>query len=422
MKNFLELHYWKKEKDEIEIEHFFDVEEVLIPLDFKEKYTIYKQKNDYIHMGEVVAKDINNFPIFSSVAGTFIEIIEKNYKKDKKIKYIKIKVDIKNKKNNFKKRKNYENLTKKEFLKILKDYGIIDFNKKNTPVYKKFMKLKDDKIKHFIINGLETEPYLNGNNIVIYEKIKELKIIINFIIKLFKLENIIIIIENNKELSNFFKIHFDKSVIIKRVPKLYPLHKENLLIKYLFKKKYSRDLTKHKILMLNILCVLDIYNAVVENKPVIEKIVSVNGKGIEKPSILLVPIGMKIKDILEYCFYYNNKCKQIVINSLMDGEAIYNIELPVLRETKAIIALDEKETEKIKSYKCINCGRCVEVCPMNLVPLKFLDLSVKDVESIKKYNFDKCISCGSCQYICPTNQPLRETIYYLKKKLEEIDE
>ncbi|MBZ4682711.1 MAG: H+/Na+-translocating ferredoxin:NAD+ oxidoreductase subunit [Fusobacteriaceae bacterium] len=422
MRNFLDFHYLKKEKNDIEIEHFFDVEEVLIPLDFQEEYSIYKQKGDYIHIGEVIAKDINNFPIFSSVSGIFIEIVEKFYKKDKKIKFIKIKVDKKNNKAIFKSRKNYEKLTKKEFLKILKDYGLIDFNEKYTPIYKKFKELKDDKIKYFIINGLETEPYLNMTNTIIYEKIEEFKKIIDFILKLFKLENVLIIIENNKELSNFLKSHLDKNIIIKRVPKLYPLQKENLIIKYLFKKKYSRDLTKHKILMLNFLSILDIYNAVIENKPFIEKIITVNGKGVEKPSVLLVPLGMKIKDILEYCFYYNNKCRQIILDSAMEGEAIFDIELPVFRGTKAIIALNENETEKIKPYKCINCGKCVNVCPMNLASLKFLDLSLNETEKIKKYNFNKCISCGNCQYICPTNQPLREKIYYLKKKLEEVDE
>ena len=164
-----------------------------------------------------------------------------------------------------------------------------------------------------------------------------------------------------------------------------------------------------------------IYRGVVLGEPLIEKIVTVSGKAIKEPKNIKVVIGTPFSELLDYCGVDREKVDKLVMGGPMMGMAQFTEEVPVIKGTGGLLALTKEETNYCKPQACISCGKCVDVCPMHLVPFMYARLAVKEHwEDLKKYNLMDCIECGSCAYICPANRPLTEAIKIGKAKLRAM--
>jgi electron transport complex protein RnfC len=164
-----------------------------------------------------------------------------------------------------------------------------------------------------------------------------------------------------------------------------------------------------------------IYEGLVEGKPLIEKIVTVSGKAVERPANLKVRIGTMFSEILDHAGTNRESMDKLVMGGPMMGMAQHTENVPVVKGTSGLLGLTKEETNPYKPKSCIVCGKCIKACPINLLPNMYAKLArFKQWEEMGKNHLMDCIECGSCSYICPANRPLTEAIKIGKAKLRTM--
>jgi electron transport complex protein RnfC len=140
-------------------------------------------------------------------------------------------------------------------------------------------------------------------------------------------------------------------------------------------------------------------------------VVTITGAGVKNPKNLLVPIGISVGELIEFCGGLTKDAARLVSGGPMMGFAFSSFDAPVTKGTSGITVLTHKDVEKEDETNCVRCGRCVDVCPMNLVPTKLaLASRHKDIELAERYNIMACFECGSCAYICPASLPIVQLV------------
>jgi electron transport complex protein RnfC len=163
-----------------------------------------------------------------------------------------------------------------------------------------------------------------------------------------------------------------------------------------------------------------IYEAVRYGKPLIERIVTVTGKGIREPGNIMVRIGTLIRDVIEQCGGLTEGAVKVVLGGPMMGFAQWSLDVPVVKGTSGILVLAEDEyTPSEDYYVCIRCGRCIDACPMGLNPSMLSILSEKGYfEETKDYNIFDCFECGCCAFVCPSNRPMVQFMRLAKSQVK----
>jgi electron transport complex protein RnfC len=153
--------------------------------------------------------------------------------------------------------------------------------------------------------------------------------------------------------------------------------------------------------------------------PLIERIVTVSGRGVAKTANLIVPVGTKLIDLLEFCGGLTPDAAEVVIGGPMMGLAQSNLDAPVTKGTTGVVVLTSEDTRGARVYPCIHCGRCLEACPVFLNPSLLGDLArLQRYEEMERLHLADCMLCGSCSYVCPSNIPLSQQFAFAKAGLK----
>jgi len=300
------------------------------------------------------------------------------------------------------------------FADLLKEFGIVGAGGAQFPTHIKY-RLNGKKIKTFIINGAECEPYLSADYSIIKEYTKELTDVFSLINDLFKPDEIVLAIEKkHKDLIRKFR-NLESSYTfpfrIKTLADKYPQGSELQLIKSVTGISMARGIRpiEKGILVNNAGTLLAIGNSLVTKRPVIDRIVTISGDKIIKSGNYKIKIGTPVSHVIKVLGLDKIAAeKEIVFGGPMMGHKIVNLQTAVQSGTSGILFLDKKVRT---SHPCIQCGYCVDVCPMHLLPLEFAKAyENNDKQLFNKYHLDQCIECGACDYICPSNVPLIESI------------
>lgn len=383
---------------------------------------------DMVKIGQKIAesKAFLSVPVHSSVSGKVIKIEKHPFPVNGKINTIIIENDEKDEWIDLEKNKDYNKLTKEELMAIIKDKGIVGQGGAAFPTWVKLDPPKDSKIDTLLLNGAECEPYLNADNRLMIEEPHKIIEGIKIILKVLGIEKAVIGIENNKkEAYEKIKeaIKDDTRITIAMLKTKYPQGGEKQLIKAVLGREVpSKQLpSKVGVVVQNTGTAKTIYDAVVEGKPIIERVLTVSGSGVKEPKNLLVRIGTQFSEILEYCKIDRDATLKIISGGPMMGIAQYTDEVPIIKGTSGILAFTKEEASAYEANSCISCGKCIDVCPMNLVPLMFAKLArFNKWVDMDEYNLMDCIECGSCAYICPSNRPLTEAIKIGKSKVRTL--
>jgi Na+-translocating ferredoxin:NAD+ oxidoreductase subunit C len=144
--------------------------------------------------------------------------------------------------------------------------------------------------------------------------------------------------------------------------------------------------------------------------PLIERIVTVTGPGVRKPQNLIVPVGTKTRDVLEFCGGLTPDATEVVFGGPMMGVPQPDLDVPILKGTSGIVVLTEAESARPPALPCISCGRCLAACPVFLNPSRLGQLAqLGEWETMaEEYHLNDCMLCGSCSYVCPSNIPLSQ--------------
>ena len=321
-------------------------------------------------------------------------------------------------------RQNWQERTREEIINDVKEAGIVGLGGAAFPSHVKLSPPPEKKIDTVIINGAECEPYLTADDRLMQERPEDILWGARLIKKAVGAEKVYIAIEDNKpeainSIQNDLR-DFD-DIQLKVVKTKYPEGAEKQLIKALTGREVPRGGLPMDVgcLVHNAGTSVAIYEAVRFGKPLIERVITLSGSGAQGKGNYLVRIGTQFSYIVEKTGGTSGDIKKVIMGGPMMGISQYSLDVPVIKGTSGILLFTSKEAKFHEPYPCIRCSRCVNVCPMGLLPLVLVDLVKYGKLEIAKeqYGLLDCIECGSCAYICPSHIPHVQWIKYGKSEL-----
>lgn len=317
-------------------------------------------------------------------------------------------------------------MDQKEIIDKVHEMGIVGMGGATFPSHVKLMVPKGKTAEYLLINGVECEPYLTADHRLMLEKGKEILIGTKLLMKALGVSKAVVGIENNKPdaISHMKELaaEFD-GISVQPLKVKYPQGGEKQLIKAVV----NREVPSGK-LPIEVGCVVHnvgtafaVYEAVQKNKPLVERVVTVTGDPVKKPSNFLVRIGTPIKELLEKAEADLENTGKIVSGGPMMGKALNSTDVPVVKGTSGILLFRNENAKRVDLKPCIRCGRCILVCPMGLEPIYLAQVSEKgDWEKAENEMVMDCIECGSCQYTCPSGRPLLDYVRLGKSTVGQI--
>ncbi len=382
------------------------------------------KKGDDVKAGQIIA-DADGFisvPIHSSVSGKVkkisTEITPSGFPKDS----ILIAADESNQ-IELQPPLNIETVSSKEIQERVKWAGIVGQGGAAFPTFVKITPQQNQKIDAVILNGCECEPYLTRDFRFMIERTEEVIEGLKLIMKSLGVGKGYIGIEDNKpEAINKLKkavANYD-NIEVEVLETKYPQGAEKMLIKAIL----DREVPPGKLpldvgaVIQNIGTALAVYDAVVKGEPQITAALTVSGYGIKEPKNLIVRVGTPIANVIEYCGGITEDASKIVIGGPMMGVAQFDFSAPVTKATSGILVLTKAEENLYEETTCLRCGKCIEVCPLNLIPTKLARFTQLDrLEDAESYNISVCMECGTCTFTCPANIPLVQWIRLGKQRV-----
>lgn len=318
------------------------------------------------------------------------------------------------------------NLSSKEIIDRIAAAGIVGMGGATFPTHVKLTPPPGNKAEILIINGVECEPYLTSDHILMMEKAEEIFIGISLLMKAIQVNKAVIGIENNKKdaINHFKKIatdYPDIQVIPLKVQ--YPQGGEKQLIDAVIKRQVSSGALPISVgsVVQNVGTAFAVYEAVQKNKPLIERVVTVTGKNLTHSCNVWARIGTPIGKLIEYAGGLPEDTGKIISGGPMMGKAIANTDIPVTKGSSGILIIPSLESRRKAMRSCIRCSKCVNVCPMGLIPSFLMNVTeYSEWDKAEKFNITDCIECGSCSYVCPADRPLLDYIRIGKGKVMGI--
>ena len=161
---------------------------------------------------------------------------------------------------------------------------------------------------------------------------------------------------------------------------------------------------------------VSVYQAVVEGKPSMERVVTVSGDAVAEPGNFRVPFGMNQQELVEAAGGFKTEPEKLISGGPMMGFSMFSLDIPVTKTSSSILGFTKDEVAKMEPSACINCGRCVEACPSRLIPSRLADYAEHhDEEKFTKHEGLECMECGSCSFVCPAKRPLKQAIGSMRK-------
>jgi len=360
-------------------------------------------------------------PVHSSVSGKVIAIGEFPLPTGRMVPSIIIENDFKEEWTSLKDNPDYMQLSPDELKAKVKDAGIVGMGGAAFPTHVKLSPPKEKPIDVVILNGAECEPYLTADYRLMIEKPEEIVEGLKILMKILGVNKGFIGIENNKpDAMEIMKKASSKepNIEVCSLEVKYPQGAEKMLIKATVDRDVpARGLPMDVgVVVQNIGTAIAIYEAARFGKPLIERVVTVTGEAIKEPKNLMVKIGTLISDLIKDCGGFKSEAAKVISGGPMMGFAIYSLDIPVTKGTSGILAIPEEGVLHTEDYgPCIRCGRCIDICPMGLMPSMLSVLSERGFyEDTRDYNLFDCFECGSCTYVCPSKRPIVQLIRLAK--------
>lgn len=317
-------------------------------------------------------------------------------------------------------------LSSEEVVKKTFEAGIVGMGGATFPTHVKLSVPRGKKAEVVILNGVECEPYLTSDHRMMLEKGEEILVGLKLIMHALNVSKGMVGIENNKPdaIENLTKIaeQYPEITVVPLKVK-YPQGGEKQLIKALTGREVPSGGLPIDVgaVVQNVGTAFAVYEAVQKNKPLIERVVTVTGKGVKIPSNFLTRIGTPVNQLIEAAGGIPENTGKIINGGPMMGKALNSVNVPVMKGTSGILLIPEEESRREPVDPCIRCAKCVSVCPMGLEPYLLMTLTEKaKFDRVENERTMDCIECGSCSYVCPANRPLLDYIRLGKFRVGQI--
>lgn len=318
-------------------------------------------------------------------------------------------------------------LSPEEIVSKIKEAGIVGMGGACFPTHVKLSPPPGCKAECIIINGVECEPYLTADHRLMLEKSDEILVGVSILMKAVKVNRAYIGIENNKP--DAIRLMSEKAASypgIEVVPLKvkYPQGGEKQLVDAII----GRQVPAPPAIPIHVGAVVQnvgtayaVYEAVQKNKPLFERVVTVTGKSLKKPSNFLTRMGTPMSQLIEAAGGLPEDTGKVISGGPMMGKALTGTEVPVCKGSSGILVLDGKDARRAAPQPCIRCTKCVNACPMGLEPYLLATCSAHgDWDRVEHEMIMSCIECGSCQFTCPSHRPMLDYIRLGKGKVGGI--
>lgn len=382
------------------------------------------QKNDAVLMGQTIAEAAGfvSANIVSSVSGTVKAIEPRLTLSGSRVDSIVITND-----HNYTpvdgmgRYRDHTKMSKEEILDAVKAAGIVGLGGAGFPTHVKLMPKEPDKIDYVIVNGAECEPYLTSDYRMMIENSEQIVKGLKVMLQLFDHAQGIIAVESNKPegIRNLTElVKMEERIRVMPLKTKYPQGAErNLIYAVTGRKINSTKLPADAgCIVDNVDTVIAIYGAVCESTPLMRRIFTLTGNGINNPGNYHVKIGTSYAELVEASGGLKEGVKKVISGGPMMGMSISSLDVPVVKTSSALTCLMEDDVEQLAETACIRCGKCVSVCPGNLVPQMMMQAAQKyDMEKFVALNGMECCECGCCTYACPARRPLTQAFKTMRQ-------
>jgi electron transport complex protein RnfC len=311
-----------------------------------------------------------------------------------------------------------------ELTEAIRKSGVVGLGGAGFPTYVKF-KVDPARIEELIINGAECEPYITSDSYTMTARAADMEYALAKIKEHFGIKKIIIGIEENKKKAIASMKEMAGKIEgaeVKVLPSVYPQGGEKVLIYHTTKKVVPTGKLPIDVgcIVLNCTTLAAIGGYLRDGTPLVKKCVTVDGGAVKDPSNVIAPIGTSASELIELCGGFTEEPAKVLYGGPMMGIAVADVNVPVIKNTNAIIALTEKEAKLPKTTACIRCGSCTNTCPFGLAAAEILRAyDKKDTEKLRALSVESCMECGCCSFVCPANRPLVQTNKLAKALLKE---
>ncbi len=383
------------------------------------------KKGDKVLAGQKIAEADGyvSAPIYATVSGTVKAIEPRRVVTGDGVMSIVIENDQEYKEVIFEQPKPVEILLKEDILKLIQEAGIVGMGGAGFPTHVKLAPKDPDKIDFVIVNCAECEPYLTSDYRRMMEEPEKLVEGLKIILRLFDRARGILAVEDNKRdcIKLLRKLtQNEERISVVALKTKYPQGSERHLIYAVTDRAINSSMLPADAgcIVNNVDTVVSVYHAVKEGKPVMYRIVTVTGDCIKAPCNYMVRIGTNYGELIEEAGGFTKEPEKIISGGPMMGFALFDVNVPVTKTSSALLCLSKDEVSGAKQTACINCGRCVEVCPGRVVPSRLAVLADRgEKEAFEKLNGMECCECGCCSYICPARRQLTQSIKSMRRMI-----
>ena len=379
-------------------------------------------KGDHVLKGQKIAEagGFVSSPIYSSVSGTVKGLEPRLTATGSMVNSIIIENDQEYTETEYVPAKLQE-LSKEDILNRIREGGVVGMGGAGFPTHVKLSPKDPSKIEYVLVNGAECEPYLTSDYRRMLDEAGKIVDGLRIMLTLFDNAKGYICIEDNKP-----ECIAKLKEMVKDIPRI---EVKELLTKYpqggertLIYAATGREINS-SMLPADVGCVVDnvdtvtaIAQAVLEGRPVMSKIITVTGDGIRNPKNIKVPTGTDMAELIEAAGGLKEGTAKVIAGGPMMGFAMYDLHVPCTKTTSACLCLEKDPVSQASHTACINCGRCVSVCPGHVLPARLATFAEHgDMESFQKFDGMECCECGCCSYICPAKRPLTQSIKSMRK-------
>ena len=304
---------------------------------------------------------------------------------------------------------------------MIREAGIVGMGGAGFPTHVKLSPKDPKKIDYVIANCAECEPYLTSDYRRMLEEPEKLIGGLRIILGLFENAQGILAVEDNKpDCIALLKqlTRGEARISVKALKTKYPQGGERQLIYATTGRRINSTMLPADVgcIVNNVDTMVAVYRAVMEGRPLIERIVTVTGDAVAKPRNYRVRTGSSYQELLDAAGGFRTKPEKIICGGPMMGVAMFDLNVPVTKTSTALLGLTRDDVSAMEPGPCINCGRCVEVCPGRVIPSRLADYAEHfEEEAFLENHGMECCECGCCSFICPARRPLTQEIKSMRK-------
>lgn len=382
------------------------------------------QKGDYVKVGQKIgeASGFVSSPIFSSISGTVTDIRPMLTPGGAMSPSIVIENDgLMAEIEGLNEAKDYTKMTNEEICACIKEAGIVGLGGAGFPTHIKMAPPKDQVIDYVLVNAAECEPYLTTDYRMMLEETDRLVKGLQVVLKLHPNAKGVIGIEANKPeaiKAVTAACHGISNITVQPLQTKFPQGSEKHLIAAITNREVPSGALPSSVgcIVDNVDTIIAIHRALFRGRPLMRRIVTVTGGAVKNPGNYKIRIGMTFVDLMEAIGGFKETPEKLIAGGPMMGPTMYTLDVATTKTSSALLCLTKEEAYIPPESNCIRCGKCVEHCPMGLMPFELNQYALRnDGESFVKNHGLDCIECGSCSYICPAKRQLAQSIRATKK-------